>query len=73
MVCCVMLQCSAVQAVQCNAVQHSAVSCRLKAEGVAVATADGGTYRTNEEISELYIPHIRELVVYVFIPSTLPR
>ena len=64
---------SVVQCRQCNATLYSAVLFRLKAERVAVAAADGGTYRTNEEISELYIPHIRELVVYVFIPSTLPR
>ena len=59
--------------VQLSATLYNAVLYRLKAERVAVAAADGGPYRTNEEISELYIPHIRELVVYVFIPSTLPR
>jgi hypothetical protein len=55
MVYCVMLQCSAVQALPCGATLYSAVLCRLKAERVAVAAADGGTYRTNEKNSELYI------------------
>ena len=44
----------------------------MRPNAEVVAAADGSTYQTNEEISEMYITPIRELVVYVFIPAHPP-